>query len=105
MSDKALLVMDMPECFSDCFFCFEFLQGAGCTIISEPGSDHLWREIKEDYCQCKPDWCPMREIPQRKTVIGIDGVSGIRERILHAKQVGWNACIDKILEGCKDEIN
>ena len=92
MSDKALLVMDMPENCVDCNFCFEIDEGteACCTIVREPDNDDSYREIKEDYCQCKPDWCPLKPVPEKKLVV-LDS--------LDCYGNGWNACIDAITGG------
>lgn len=103
MSEKALFVMDMPEKCVDCVFCFEIDEGteACCTVTDEQGHKGLLREIKEDYCQCKPDWCPLKPVPGRRK--GTDYLDAIFQH--PAFDYGWNACIDKILEGCKDETD
>ena len=48
----------------------------------------------EDICHKKPDWCPIRPIPEKKEVCGRypqpDGVPA-------SFKVGWNACIEEIL--------
>lgn len=115
MSDKALLVMDMPESCLDCQFCYEYHEGieACCTVTREPSNDGMYRIIKEDYCQDKPDWCPLKPVPERVNLDGMrqeaieedcyDDTNGIDEAYLQGKEIGWNDCIDKILEGCKDE--
>lgn len=111
MSDKALLVMDMPESCVDCIFCFEIDEGteACCTVTREQDNEDAYREIKEDYCQCKPYWCPLKPIPERVNLDGMrqeaieedcyDDTNGIDEAYLQGKETGWNACVDKILEG------
>lgn len=47
----------------------------------------------------KPDWCPIRPMPEKKKVCGRypqpDGVTA-------SFKVGWNACWEKILKGGKD---
>lgn len=100
MSNKALFVMDMPECCVDCIFCFEIDEGteACCTITSEQDNEDKYREIKEDYCQCKPDWCPLKPVPEKK----ICEYFSIGRQIRTWRE-GWNACVDKILEGCNGE--
>ena len=50
------------------------------------------------YIKTRHEGCPLRELPERKAVIGIDGATGIKELDLHGRQKGWNACIDKILD-------
>lgn len=93
---ESVLVINTPE------NCME------CPLLTD--SDECIMQDKEEnrkagsYTKLK-EGCPLREIPDRKAVIGIDGASGIRERILHANRAGWNACIDMILERCKDETD
>lgn len=82
---KAVLVMDMPECCADCY------------------CGYFERDTKELNLVCgatgedannvgKPDWCPLRELPERKKadtdLLTMD--SGIVE--------GWNACLAEILK-------
>ena len=65
---KAVLVMDMPEKCLDCPFCFEIDEGVdACWMITIDSYDNdLCRNIEEDYCQCKPDWCPLKPMPEKK---------------------------------------
>lgn len=94
MSDKALFVMDMPESCFDCVFCFEIDEGteAYCTVTDEQGHKGLLREIKEDYCQCKPDWCPLKPVPEKMDCPPMNGEN---------YEAGWNACIDEIAGGAE----
>lgn len=83
---KAVLVMDdMPECCADCY------------------CEHFERDTKELNLVCgatgedannvgKPDWCPLRELPKHKRTIGTESESNW---IL--MNVGYNACLDEIL--------
>ena len=84
---KAVLVMDMPE---------QVCQK--CTLCYETEND-------DEYLCCatgklvpdgkKPDWCPLRELPERETEmtdaddLGNDYVRGTMD--------GWNNCLDMIL--------
>lgn len=90
MSDKALFVMDMPESCMDCQFCYEYHEGieACCTVTREPSNDDMYRIIKEDYCQGKPDWCPLKPMPEKKNFWSEEHGGKFSE--------GWNACIDAI---------
>ena len=87
---KAVYVMDMPEngCM-DCVFCYEIDEGieACCTITRELDDEDSFREIEEDYCQCKPDWCPLRPMPEKMHCPPMNGEN---------YEAGWNACIDAI---------
>lgn len=85
---KAVLIIDMPE---------QVCQK--CTLCYETEND-------DEYLCCatgklvpdgkKPDWCPLRELPERETEmtdaddLGNDYVRGTLD--------GWNACLDMILE-------
>lgn len=81
MSDKALLVMDMPESCRECPLrsladdCR--LTGRYVMYFSN------WRN--------KPDWCPLKPVPEKKPVVLSDGGP------VSAWGNGWNACIDEIL--------
>lgn len=105
MSNKALLVMDMPESCVDCQFCYEYHEGieACCTVTREPSNDDMYRIIKEDYCQVKPGWCPLKPVPEKKEALEVPKIPSLIDFRRKGFQDGWNACIDKILEGCKDE--
>ena len=86
---KAVLVMDdMPECCADCH------------------CGYFERDTKELNLVCgatgedannvgKPDWCPLRELPEKMKVCGRypqpDGITP-------SYKIGWNACLDKILK-------
>lgn len=93
---KAVLVMDMPETCCDCRFCRELHEGveACCELEDEPNDNTQCRMI-DDYCYHKPDWCPLRELPEKKERrVGEHG-----ERMYRA---GFNACLDEILKERKE---
>lgn len=79
---KSILVIDTPE---DCSKC-DLKNGYFC------GKTKCW--IDED-CFPKPDWCPLKDVPDKYYPVGMNF-----ER-------GWNACIDEILKGANgnDERN
>lgn len=98
---KTVLVMDMPEqVCQKCALCYE-------------------TENNEEYLCCavgkflpdgeKPDWCPLRELPEKKTSFSdemekekvsgrFDGEIGSGYANLVGKITGWNACLDEILK-------
>ena len=43
-----------------------------------------------------PDWCPLREVPQKKDYDYCDRSIWTHERI------GFNACIDEIMKGSEE---
>ena len=86
---KAVLVMDMPE---------QVCQK--CTLCYETDND-------DEYLCCatgkllpdgvKPDWCPLLEFPKHKRMIGEE--IEINQILMN---VGYNACLDEILEERKE---
>lgn len=99
--NKSILVIDTPETCLDCRFCRELHEGieACCEISDEPDDKELCRMIETDYCQEKPDWCPLRDLPKRKMLLGLDGASNAMEIRERGRQEGFNSCIDEILKG------
>lgn len=87
---KAVLVMDMPECCVDC--CCGYFERYTKELNLVCGA------TGEDANNVgKPDWCPLRELPEHKRTIGTDSESN---RIL--MNVGYNACLDEILKERKE---
>jgi hypothetical protein len=90
---KSVLVIDTPETCLDCIFCHEFDEGkeAYCYVTDgDKGSEFMKRiECEDGYCQGKPDWCPLKPLPEKMTgVVLIEHWSGVKK--------GWNGCIDAI---------
>ena len=88
---KAILVMDMPDSCLDCRFCREIDEGieACCEIMDEPDDSSLCRMI-EDYCQCRPSWCPLKNPPLEEE--GSDCFDEFEDGYAQ----GWNDCIEEI---------
>ena len=79
---KAVLIIDMPEqVCQKCTLCYE----------TENDDEYL--------CGKKPDWCPLRELPEKKERrIGEHG-----ERMFRA---GFNACLNEIMrQGMSDSVD
>ena len=75
--------MDMPSSCSKCDFCEHQDEG------------WLWcnRRNKTARAFDKPDWCPLRELPQKKEA---DVYTTAYDK---AAMIGYNACIDELLKG------
>lgn len=92
MSDKALLVMDMPE--KGCISCVigrnHSIPLEVCIYCPISGKNAIGKEAEKI-----PDWCPLKPMQEKHTVV-LDSLDSFG--------AGWNACIDKILEGesCTD---
>lgn len=80
---KAILVMDMPDYCNDCYAMNMSLSGRFCRAAEES------LPVKAE----RPDWCPLRELPEHRRTIG---KKSEQNRIL--MNTGWNACLDKILK-------
>lgn len=81
---KAVLVMDMPERCADCPLRSSKKTSYVCCYLT------LKNISSTDYYDKKPDWCPLRELPEKKERrIGEHG-----ERMFRA---GFNACLNEIM--------
>jgi len=84
---KAILIMDdMPECCADC----------PCSFFERdnPILNLICGVTQEDaYNVGKPDWCPLRELPEKIPELK----SGYEDLSTSIRRVGWNACLDEIL--------
>lgn len=88
---KAVLVMDMPEDCKQCVFCRGLnacklkkylVRDKICTVYT------VDKQIMEGG---KPDWCPLRELPER---------SDHPEHCDNGRfDAGWNGCLDAIEGG------
>lgn len=81
---KAVLVMDMPE---DCPMC-KFWNSKDDECYAT-GVEELSLNSEE----AKPDWCPLRELPEKIPELK----SGYEDLSTSIRRVGWNACLDEIL--------
>ena len=82
---KAILVMDMPK---NCFDC-RFQEMGFCEAVHSVGE-----MIPDDDLESKPDWCPLREIPEKLPLQG--DVSDLQKMLEEMRRASWNACIDAI---------
>ena len=75
---KAILVMDMPKC---CYQC-------PCFSITECRAYKCGTKVEDD--RKKPDWCPLKEMPNKQTHSSIDN------EFQRGAKSGFNHCIDVI---------
>ena len=97
---KAVLVIDMPE---SCDMC-DFVDDEQPTRYGEKtlycGVPGVGEEVT-DYIACRPDFCPLRELPERKPESerrGCEGSARGTWQVPLLENRGWNACLDKISE-------
>lgn len=82
---KAILVVDMPE---SCDMCSFYEDDDYCGV---PGCG----EYIGDYIACRPNFCPLREVPQKKNTQYSPGRNPYITE-------GWNSCIDEIMRGSEE---
>ena len=91
---KAVLVMDMPESCDMCDFVDDMQPpryGERTLYCSAPG---IGKDVT-DYVACRPDWCPLRELPEKKKLTYTDLCTD-------CEVSGWNDCLDEIIKERKE---
>ena len=87
---KAVLVMDMPESCDKCRF-----------KLNVPYNRN-YCYIRQDSCdkEClKPDWCPLRELPEKMELCGVyNSEYYAKGGKMPSYKAGWNACLDAIMK-------
>lgn len=88
---KAVLVMDMPK---SCFGC-NFLYCNADAGIDSCQAMEVSRIVDFETYE-KPEWCPLRELPERKEELPVEKYEfgGLGK----AFTSGWNTCLDEILK-------
>lgn len=89
---KAVLVMDMPE---SCFGC-NFLYCNADAGIDSCQAMEVSRIVDSETYE-KPDWCPLRELPEKKETVHSQECY-TNSYFTDEMNAGWNACIDEILK-------
>lgn len=93
---KAVLVMDMPERCADCPLRSSEKTSYVCCYLT------LKNISSTDYYDKKPDWCPLRELPEKIPELK----SGCEEVSTSIHRVGWNACLNEIMrQGMSDSVD
>lgn len=101
---KSVLVIDTPENCLDCQFCYELDEGveACCSISDDDEDASIMKKIdyEHGYCQGKPDWCPLKPLPEKMKATGLYNCEYFKagDRPPSYK-IGWNNCIDEITGG------
>lgn len=85
---KSILVIDTPDSCTECplksqLYDIQYICSGNHRRITIPASKN------------KPDWCPLQDIPSKKSVRDFNiSHSDFEQR---GYQQGWNACIDEML--------
>lgn len=93
MSNKALLVMDMPNECEKCPLCN--LIDYTCGVFEILGKNYTY-EVPESGVA---DWCPLKPMPEKKEEPKIQRMPTMSEYRIMEFCSGWNACIDEITGG------
>lgn len=95
--NKSALVMETPK---NCYECpFSIVDGNDtdigyCEVEAMLAEEALITEEYYDYeSESRPDWCPLKPLPEKKEYI--NSVSNI-EATKNIAAAGWNACLDEI---------
>ena len=88
---KSILVIDTPERCCQCIFSGS--DGDYCCLKENMVSDSNMIS-EEEYLNKKPDWCPLKDVPEKKSV-----PNGFMIGEMYGEDIGWNNCIDEILKG------
>ena len=92
---KAVLVMDMPESCDMCDFVDDEQPPRYGEKTLYCGVQGIGEDVT-DYIACRPEFCPLRELPEKRE-INHNKNHYISNFWTDAKSVGWNACLDEIL--------
>lgn len=91
---KSVLVIETPENCLDCQFCYELDEGveACCSISDDDKDTSLMKKIdcEYGYCQGKPDWCPLMDLPEK------DDFDDLYDEYYTGYHDGWNRCLKEI---------
>lgn len=102
---KSVLVIDTPENCVDCIFCQEYGIGsrkyAYCYATNgDSENDMKLIDCMYGYRQSKPDWCPLKPLPEKMKVTGIYNYVHLEAEGKPSRyRLGWNDCIDAITGG------
>lgn len=95
--DKAALIMDMPERCDKCLLLLKIPQKDGLALcLARPTNGQEEYNPKHEK-SWRPDWCPLRELPEKKVADKRLAISPLTEGYLKDFEKGWNACLDAIL--------
>lgn len=86
---KSILIIDTPESCTNCEIRFDDIYSNWCPYHN-PEVDGVYKYVKQ---RTKPDWCPLKPMPEKRTIYPGDiGASAYEAR-------GYNRCINEILGG------
>lgn len=89
---KGIIVVDVPKNCEECGRYYTgTISGFGCRLNDEFISTNIDDKFK------KPDWCPIKPMPLREE----PDPEYCEDEWSNGYNIGWNICIDYILNGGK----
>lgn len=80
MTKGIIVLNDIPVICAECDFASLKCSGK-----------YLWCNIKKEFCNSsKPDWCPIKEMPEKKEIKDAASMTSL------GWIEGFNACLDEI---------
>lgn len=96
---KAVLVMDMPERCADCPLRSSKKTSYVCCYLT------LKNISSTDYYDKKPDWCPLRELPEKEETTYPQACYE-NSYWTDEMKAGFNACLNEIMrQGMSDSVD
>lgn len=86
--EKAILILDQPK---NCLEC-PIGDNDSCIMETYVYCRVAGRGSIDAEAETKPEWCPLKPLPERKTVTANDATASV------AIKYGWNNCLDAILK-------
>lgn len=96
--NKAMLIMDMPECCEKCMFARIMGEEVYCTGFPNNISKKI-SSVESIILNNKPNWCPLREIPKKVDFVNEyqDDANLYSDDFAIGYSKGFNACINGML--------
>lgn len=88
--DKAILVIDMPDCCNECTLMFKDEYSYWCPVKCNENKTDLYDNYIKPHK--KPDWCPLKLLPDK-----IEGNESVYYQWGDYED-GWNNCIDSLVD-------
>lgn len=96
---KAVLIMEMPERCDKCnLFLAVKQKNLGLCLAKQSSGETNTEYNPKHEASWRPDWCPLREPPEKKVADKRLAISPLTEGQLNDFEKGWNACLDVIDE-------
>ena len=102
---KSIVVVNTPKTCVDCIFCQEYRtknkEYAYCYVTNgDSENDMKPIDCIYGYRNSKPDWCPLKPLPEKKEYVDPTSSEKAKKNII---AVGWNTCINMIVKGDSDD--